>query len=54
MKKTILSLLVALMATTGARAQSPATSGITRNTSTTRGTFLLPAYDVEVSTELWY
>ncbi len=54
MKKIILSLLVALMATTGATAQSPATSGITWNTGTNSGTFLMPAYDVEVSTELWY
>jgi len=54
MKKTILSLLVALMATMGARAQSPTTSGITWNASTNSGTFLMPAYDVEVNTELWY
>ena len=54
MKKTILSLLVALMATTGAWAQSPTTSGIDWNPSTNSGTFLMPAYDVEVSTELWY
>ena len=54
MKKIILSLLVALMATTGATAQSPATSGITWNTGTNSGTFNMPAYDVEVSTELWY
>ena len=54
MKKTILSLLVALMATTGTRAQSPTTSGITWNTSTNSGTFLMPAYDVEVNTELWF
>ena len=54
MKKTILSLLVALMATTGARAQSPTTSGITWNASTNSGTFSMPTYDVEVSTELWY
>ena len=54
MKKTILSLLVALMATTGAWAQSPTTSGITWNVATNSGTFLMPAYDVEVSTELWY
>lgn len=53
MKKTILSLLVALM-TTGAWAQSPTTSGIVWNTSTNSGTFLMPAYDVEVTTELWY
>ena len=54
MKKTILSLLVALLATTGTWAQSPATSGITWNTSTNSGTFTMPAYDVEVNTELWY
>ena len=54
MKKIILSLLVALMATTGATAQSPATSGITWNTGTNSGTFTMPAYDVEVNTELWY
>ena len=54
MKKTILSLLVALMATTGATAQSPTTSGITWDASTNSGTFDMPAYDVEVSTELWY
>ena len=54
MKKIILSLLVALMATTGAWAQSPATSGITWNASTNSGTFTMPAYDVEVNTELWY
>ncbi len=54
MKKTILSLLVALMATTGAWAQSPTTSGITWNASTNSGTFTMPAYDVEVNTELWY
>ena len=54
MKKTILSLLVALMAMTGAWAQSPTTSGITWNIETNSGTFLMPAYNVEVSTELWY
>ena len=54
MKKTILSLLVALMATTGTWAQSPTTSGITWNASTNSGTFDMPAYNVEVSTELWY
>ena len=54
MKKTILSLLVALMATTGATAQSPTTSGITWDIETNSGTFSMPAYDVEVSTELWY
>ena len=54
MKKTILSLLVALMATTGATAQSPTVSGITWDPSTNSGTFDMPAYDVEVSTELWY
>ena len=32
----------------------PTTSGIVWNTSTNSGTFLMPAYDVEVSTELWY
>ena len=32
----------------------PTTSGITWNASTNSGTFLMPAYDVEVSTELWY
>jgi hypothetical protein len=57
MKKTILSLLVALMATTGAWAQTGdvtmtgTKSGDTYNFS---GTFAMPAYDVEVSTELWY
>ena len=57
MKKTILSLLVALMATTGAWAQTGdvtmtgTKSGDTYNFS---GTFTMPAYDVEVSTELWY
>ena len=57
MKKTILSLLVALMATTGAWAQTGdvtmtgSKSGSTYNYS---GTFAMPAYDVEVSTELWY
>ena len=30
------------------------TSGIDWNPSTNSGTFLMPAYDVEVSTELWY
>jgi hypothetical protein len=54
MKKTIISLLVALMATTGAWAQSPTTSGITWNASTNSGTFTMPAYNVEVSTELRY
>ena len=54
MKKIILSLLVALMATTGAWAQGPTVSGITWNTGTNSGTFTMPAYDVEVSTELWY
>lgn len=48
MKKTILSLLVALMATTGATAQI-AVSG----TGNSR-TFAMPTYDVEVTTELWY
>ena len=57
MKKTILSLLVALMATTGAWAQTGdvtmtgTKSGDTYNFS---GTFSMPAYDVEVNTELWY
>ena len=32
----------------------PTTSGIVWNTSTNSGTFLMPAYDVEVTTELWY
>ena len=32
----------------------PTTSGIDWNPSTNSGTFLMPAYDVEVSTELWY
>jgi hypothetical protein len=32
----------------------PATSGIDWNTSTNSGTFTMPAYDMEVSTELWY
>ena len=32
----------------------PATSGIIWDTSTKSGTFSMPAYDVEVSTELWY
>ena len=49
MKKTILSLLVALMATTGATAQI----AVTDNGDGTYG-FNMPAYDVEVSTELWY
>lgn len=31
-----------------------ATSGIDWNPSTNSGTFLMPAYNVEVSTELWY
>ena len=48
MKKTILTLLVALMATTGATAQI-AVSG-----SGNSRTFTMPAYDVEVTTELWY
>ena len=47
MKKTIISLLVALT-TTGAWAQIAVSgSGNTR-------TFTMPAYDVEVSTELYY
>ena len=47
MKKTIISLLVALT-TTGAWAQIAVSgSGNTR-------TFIMPAYDVEVSTELYY
>ncbi len=59
MKKTILSLLVALMATTGANAQTGNVT-MTGGWSTTNsqyeysGTFDMPAYDVEVSTELWY
>ena len=32
----------------------PTTSGIDWNPSTNSGTFAMPAYDVEVSTELWY
>ena len=48
MKKTILSLLVALMATTGATPQI-AVSG-----SGNSRTFTMPAYDVAVTTELWY
>ena len=57
MKKIILSLLVALTATTGAWAQTGdvtmtgTKSGDTYNFS---GTFLMPAYNVEVSTEMWY
>jgi len=53
MKKIILSLLVTLT-TTGIWAQGPTTSGITWNTGTNSGTFAMPAYDVEVTTELWY
>ena len=49
MKKTILSLLVALMATTGANAQVTVTP-----VDATHYQFNMPAYDVEVSTELWY
>ena len=48
MKKIILSLLVALMATTGANAQIAV-----RGEGNIR-TFTMPAYDVEVNTELWY
>ncbi len=48
MKKIILSLFVALT-TTGAMAQiTPTPSG------SNQWTFGMPAYDVEVSTELWY
>ena len=59
MKKTILSLLVALMATTGANAQTgDVTMTGDRNTTNSQyefsGSFLMPAYNVEVSTELWY
>ena len=50
----MISLLVAVCATTGAWAQGPTTSGITWNTATNSGTFSMPAYGVEVSTELWY
>lgn len=32
----------------------PTTSGIDWNPSTNSGTFTMPAYDVEVNTELWY
>ena len=32
----------------------PTTSGITWDIETNSGTFFMPAYDVEVSTELWY
>ena len=59
MKKTILSLLVALMATTGANAQTGDVT-MTGDWNTTNsqyefsGSFLMPAYDVEVNTELWY
>jgi len=49
MKKTFLSLLVALTAMTGARAQI----AVTDNGGGTYD-FSMPAYDVEVSTELWY
>ena len=53
MKKIILSLLVALTAVTGAWAQ---VGDVTMNKvgDTYSGTFTMPAYDVEVSTELWY
>ena len=59
MKKTILSLLVALTATTGAWAQTVDVT-MTGDWNTTNsqyefsGSFLMPAYDVEVNTELWY
>ena len=59
MKKTILSLLVVLMATTGANAQTGDVT-MTGDWNTTNsqyefsGSFLMPAYNVEVSTELWY
>ena len=49
MKKTSLSLLVALTATTGAWAQI----AVTDNGNGTYD-FSMPAYNVEVSTELWY
>ena len=57
MKKIILSLLVALMATTGAWAQTgdvTMTGTKSDDTYNFSGTFTMPAYDVEVSTELWY
>ena len=56
MKTKILSILALLLMTVtqGATAQSPTTSGIIWDTSTNSSTFSMPAYDVEVSTELWY
>lgn len=42
MKKIILSLLIALTATIGANAQTQTYD------------FIMPAYDVELTTELWY
>lgn len=48
MKKIILSLLVVLTATMGATAQ------IAVNGTGNERTFDMPAYDVEVTTELWY
>ena len=42
MKKTILSLLIALTATIGANAQTQTYD------------FIMPAYDVELTTALWY
>ena len=49
MKKIILSLIVALT-TTGAMAQITPTP----NGDKTQWTFGMPAYDVEITTELWY
>jgi len=53
MKKIILSLLVALTAVTGAWAQ---VGDVTMNKvgDTYSGTFTMPAYDVEITTELYY
>ena len=56
MKKIFLSLLVALMAT-GATAQTgnvTMTGSKPGSTYTYSGTFDMPAYDVEVTTALWY
>ena len=53
MKKIILSLLVALTVTTGAWAQTGDVT-MTNTGDTYSGTFSMPAYDVDVTTELWY
>ena len=52
-KKTFLSIFVLLAAVSGAWAQAGDVT-MTKTGDTYSGTFIMPTYDVEVITELWY